>query len=251
MSPPLALVRSQIPKTAVVRMASPSQFASDGRGIVLTRLCICPLGRGPRIGVPDGPATRRWPSAQNPSAERSAACHFASSCPVGIEGAIRSASSSGSVFRYRLLVSFSCASKVRDAGYNHSGDLDHQTVATSPSGRRCGTASLHGRTAVWKCARPKSGESIDSFIGCRYRPVTNPLTIEEIAEIAAEDWAGSPLIITVDTNVVVQAALLDDREQARRGGEVFASFDRTPIRLIAEAGDVTHLLSGEQPQPSG
>jgi hypothetical protein len=82
----------------------------------------------------------------NPSAERSAACHFASSCPVGIEGAIRSASSSGSVFRYRLSVSFSCASKVREAGYNRFGDLDHQTVATSPSGRRCRTASLHGRS---------------------------------------------------------------------------------------------------------
>jgi len=37
---------------------------------------------------------------------------------------------------------------------------------------------------------------------------------EEIAEIAAEGW--SPLIITVDTNVLVQAALLDDPEQAQR-----------------------------------
>ena len=114
--------------------------------------------------------------------------------------------------------------------------------------RHCKSSRTNGRLEV---RAAKSGESIGSFIGCRYRPVTNPLTIEEIAEIAAEDWAGSPLIITVDTNVVVQAALLDDREQARRGGEVFASFDRTPIRLIAETGGVTHLLSGEQPQPPG
>ena len=35
----------------------------------------------------------------------------------------------------------------------------------------------------------KSGGSID-FIGCGYRPGTKPLTIEEIAEIAAEGWAG-------------------------------------------------------------
>jgi hypothetical protein len=40
-------------------------------------------------------------------------------------------------------------------------------------------------------------------------------------------------------------------EGRRRGGEVFASFDRTAIRLIAETGGVTHLLSGEQPQPPG
>jgi hypothetical protein len=33
---------------------------------------------------------------------------------------------------------------VREAGYNRFCDLDHQTVATSPSGRRCGTASLRG-----------------------------------------------------------------------------------------------------------
>ena len=36
----------------------------------------------------------------------------------------------------------------------------------------------------------KSGGSIESFIGCGYRPGTKPLTIEEIAEIAAEGWAG-------------------------------------------------------------
>ena len=35
-------------------------------------------------------------------------------------------------------------------------------------------------------------------------------------------------------------------EGRRFGGEVFASFDRTAIRLIAETGGVTHLLSGEQ-----
>ena len=40
-------------------------------------------------------------------------------------------------------------------------------------------------------------------------------------------------------------------EGRRLGGEVFASFDRTAIRLIAETGGVTHLLSEEQPQPSG
>jgi hypothetical protein len=57
--------------------------------------------------------------------------------------AIRSASSSGSVYRSRLSFSFSCASKVRDAGYNRSGDLDHQT---SPCGCRCGSANLHGRS---------------------------------------------------------------------------------------------------------
>ena len=40
-------------------------------------------------------------------------------------------------------------------------------------------------------------------------------------------------------------------EGRRLGGEVFASFDRTAIRLIAETSGVTHLLSGEQPQPPG
>jgi len=36
----------------------------------------------------------------------------------------------------------------------------------------------------------KSGGSIESFIGCGYRPGTKPLTIEEITEIAAEGRAG-------------------------------------------------------------
>ena len=36
----------------------------------------------------------------------------------------------------------------------------------------------------------KSGGSIESFIGCGYRPRIKPLTIEEIAEIAAEGSAG-------------------------------------------------------------
>ena len=40
-------------------------------------------------------------------------------------------------------------------------------------------------------------------------------------------------------------------EGRRLAGEVFASFDRTAIRLIAETGSVTHLLSGERPQAPG
>ena len=36
----------------------------------------------------------------------------------------------------------------------------------------------------------KSGGSIESFIGSGYRPGIKALTIEEIAEIAAEGWAG-------------------------------------------------------------
>ena len=36
----------------------------------------------------------------------------------------------------------------------------------------------------------KSEGSIESFIGCGYRPRIKPLTIEEIAEIAAEGSAG-------------------------------------------------------------
>ena len=46
---------------------------------------------------------------------------------------------------------------------------------------------LNGRLEV---GAAKFGASIDSFIGCGYRPGTKPLTIEEIAEIAAEGWAG-------------------------------------------------------------
>jgi predicted nucleic-acid-binding protein len=34
-------------------------------------------------------------------------------------------------------------------------------------------------------------------------------------------------------------------EGRRLGGEVFASFDRTAIRLVAETGAATHLLSAE------
>jgi antitoxin PrlF len=36
----------------------------------------------------------------------------------------------------------------------------------------------------------KSSTSIDGFIGCLRRPGTGPLSIEEIAEIAGEGWAG-------------------------------------------------------------
>ncbi len=36
----------------------------------------------------------------------------------------------------------------------------------------------------------KSGGSIEGFIGCGCRPGTKPLMIEEIAENAAEGWAG-------------------------------------------------------------
>jgi hypothetical protein len=87
----------------------------------------------------------------------------------------------------------------------HLGVIPGQKVETDllPNGR------LEARAA-------KSGESIDSFVGCRYRPVTKPPTIEEIAETCGRRLGGSPLIITVDTNVLVQAAVLDDREQARR-----------------------------------
>jgi bifunctional DNA-binding transcriptional regulator/antitoxin component of YhaV-PrlF toxin-antitoxin module len=36
----------------------------------------------------------------------------------------------------------------------------------------------------------KSSTSIDGFIGCLRHPGTRPLSIEEIAETAAEGWAG-------------------------------------------------------------
>jgi hypothetical protein len=72
---------------------------------------------------------------------------------------------------------------------------------------------LNGRLDV---RAAKSGASIDSFIGCRYRPVTNPLTIEEIGGDCGRRLSGSQWIITVDTNVLLQAALLDDPEQAQR-----------------------------------
>ena len=36
----------------------------------------------------------------------------------------------------------------------------------------------------------KLAGSIESFIGCGYRPGTEPLTIEEIGEVAAQGWAG-------------------------------------------------------------
>ena len=70
-------------------------------------------------------------------------------------------------------------------------------------------------------------------------------------EVRAADWPA------IEARLAMLAAGGDFADGAiafegrRRGGEVFASFDRTAIRLIAETGGVTHLLSEEQPQPSG
>lgn len=38
--------------------------------------------------------------------------------------------------------------------------------------------------------RAKPTGSIEDFIGCAYRPGTEPLTIEEINEIISKGWAG-------------------------------------------------------------
>jgi antitoxin PrlF len=38
--------------------------------------------------------------------------------------------------------------------------------------------------------RAKPTGSIEDFIGCAHRPGTEPLTIEEMNEIAAQGWAG-------------------------------------------------------------
>ena len=38
----------------------------------------------------------------------------------------------------------------------------------------------------------KSPATIDGFIGCLQRSGSTPLSIEEIAEIAVEGWAGRP-----------------------------------------------------------
>jgi len=63
-------------------------------------------------------------------------------------------------------------------------------------------------------------------------------------EVRAADWPA------IEARLAMLAAGGDFADGAiafegrRRGGEVFASFDRTAIRLIAETGGVTHLLSG-------
>ncbi len=63
--------------------------------------------------------------------------------------------------------------------------LRHLGVAP---GQRLEIAPLpNGRLEV---RAAKSAGSIESFIGCGYRPTTKPLTIEEIGEIAAQGWAG-------------------------------------------------------------
>jgi hypothetical protein len=47
---------------------------------------------------------------------------------------------------------------------------------------------LPGGSAELRAA--KAPASIEGFIGCLRRPGTRPLSIEEIAEIAAEGWVG-------------------------------------------------------------
>lgn len=61
----------------------------------------------------------------------------------------------------------------------HLGIVPGETVVVDllPAGRAAPRAA-------------KSRGSIEDFFACLERPGTKPLSIEEIAEIAAQDWAG-------------------------------------------------------------
>jgi bifunctional DNA-binding transcriptional regulator/antitoxin component of YhaV-PrlF toxin-antitoxin module len=68
---------------------------------------------------------------------------------------------------------------LRKAVLRHLGVVPGEKVAVD---------LLPGGRAELRAA--KSPASIEDFIGCLGRPGTGPLSTEEIAEIAAEGWAG-------------------------------------------------------------
>ena len=72
---------------------------------------------------------------------------------------------------------------------------------------------------VIKAARP-SGK-IEDFFGVLAGKTKKVATIEEMNEAAADGWAGlvkmeSEVRVAVDTNVLVRAAVRDDRSRPRR-----------------------------------
>jgi AbrB family looped-hinge helix DNA binding protein len=80
-----------------------------------------------------------------------------------------------------------------------------------------------------RAAKPTS--SIDDFIGCLYRPGTKPPDDRGDQRAHGKSLGGRALRVTVDTNVVVRATIVDDPEQARLAADLLRSAELIAIPL--------------------